>query len=131
MFRQILLGICALLTMGTVAAQGKVKIVADEAVVKAENNRLQNRRSDEKLVQGYRILIGFTSNKEKAEQLKSDAQKVFEDRFSPQLVYDEPNFKIYVGAYTNVAEADEALGEIRRDYPNAKKIKMPIKTLKK
>ena len=117
--------------MGTVAAQGKVKIVADEAVVKAENNRLQNRRSDEKLVQGYRILIGFTSTKEKAEQLKSDAQKVFEDRFSPQLVYDEPNFKIYVGAYTNAAEADEALGEIRRDYPNAKKIKLPIKTLKK
>jgi hypothetical protein len=63
-------------------------------------------------------------------KLQGEAQEKIQETYAPQVVYDEPNFKIYIGAYNNNTEADEALAEIRRTYPNAKKIKMPIKAKK-
>lgn len=105
-------------------------IVAEDKVEEVENNRLARRKNADVLVQGYRIFIGMTSARADAVKIQTEAQEKFGDTYSPQVVYDEPNFKIYVGSYNNSVEADEAIAEIRKHYPNAKKIKMPIKVKK-
>ena len=66
----------------------------------------------------------MTSSRADALKLQGEAQEKFQESYAPQVVYDEPNFKIYIGAYNNSTEADEALAEIRRTYPNAKKNKI-------
>lgn len=95
-----------------------------------ENTRLNRRKNADVLVQGYRIFIGMTSARADAVKLQSDAQEKLGESFTPQVVYDEPNFKIYVGSFHNSIDADEAMAEIKKHYPNAKKIKMPVKIKK-
>lgn len=110
--------------------QGKVTIIAEDKVEEVENTRLNRRKNADVLVQGFRIFIGMTSSRADAVKLQSEAQEKFGDSYTPQVVYDEPNFKIYVGSYNNSVDAEEAITEIRKHYPNAKKIKMPIKIKK-
>ena len=110
--------------------QGNVTIIAEDGIENLENTRIQRRKNADVLVQGFRIFIGMTSSRADAVKLKGEAQEKFHETYAPQVVYDEPNFKIYVGAYNNNSEADDALTEIRKSYPNAKKIKMPIKAKK-
>ena len=111
-------------------AQGNVTIIAEDGIENLENTRIQRRKNADVLVQGFRIFIGMTSSRADAVKLQGEAQEKFHETYAPQVVYDEPNFKIYVGAYNNNSEADDALTEIRKSYPNAKKIKMPIKAKK-
>ncbi len=110
--------------------QGKVTIIAEDKVEEIENTRLNRRKNADILVQGYRIFIGMTSSRSDAVKLQVEAQEKFEDAYTPQVVYDEPNFKIYIGSYNNSVDAEEAITEIKKHYPNAKKIKMPIKIKK-
>ena len=110
--------------------QGNVTIIAEDGIENLENTRIQRRKNADVLIQGFRIFIGMTSSRADAIKLQGEAQEKFQESYAPQVVYDEPNFKIYIGAYNNSTEADEALSEIRRTYPNAKKIKMPIKAKK-
>ncbi|GAK92069.1 hypothetical protein JCM19298_2557 [Nonlabens ulvanivorans] len=35
------------------------------------------------------------------------------------LEYEAPNFKLWVGSYRNKLEAERALIEIKKDFPNA------------
>ena len=110
--------------------QGNVTIIAEDKVEEVENTRLNRRKNADVLVQGFRIFIGMTSSRADAVKLQSEAQEKFGDSYTPQVVYDEPNFKIYVGSYNNSVDAEEAITDIRKHYPNAKKIKMPIKIKK-
>lgn len=130
MFKYIILIFAFFGSFNHVFSQGKVTIVAEDKVEEVENNRLARRKNADVLVQGYRIFIGMTSARADAVKIQTEAQEKFGDTYSPQVVYDEPNFKIYIGSYNNSVEADEAIAEIRKHYPNAKKIKMPIKVKK-
>ena len=131
MFKKIFIGAFIGLSFGNGWGQGKVTIIAEDVVEKAENARVQSRKSGEQTVQGFRILIGIKTTRAEANKLQSEAQEQFADNYTAQVIYDEPNFKIYAGAYTNATDCDDALAEIRKFYPNAKKIKMPVKTQKK
>lgn len=131
MFKKIFIGVLFASSFVRVWGQGKVTIIAEDIVEKAENARIQGRKSGEQTVQGFRILIGIKTTRAEANKLQTEAQEQFADNFTAHVIYDEPNFKIYAGAYTNSTDCDEALAEIRKFYPNAKKIKMPVKTQKK
>lgn len=131
MFKSVAIIIGLYLLPNAILAQGKVSIIEEEEVSRIENSRIQRRKNADVLVQGYRIFIGMASSRGDAAKLQSEAQEHFGDKFIAHVVYDEPNFKIYVGSYNNSAEADDAMGEIRKFYPNAKKIKMPVKATKK
>ena len=130
MFKYIILIFAFFGSFNQVFSQGKVTIIAEDKVEEVENSRLNRRKNAEVLVQGYRIFIGMTSARADAVKLQADAQEKLGESFTPQVVYDEPNFKIYVGSFNNTVDADEAMAEIRKHYPNAKKIKMPVKMKK-
>ncbi len=110
--------------------QSKTVIIAEESVVQAEAARKERRSSEEHLVHGYRIFIGMSSTRHEAVEIKTAADEQLEYKFPVQVVYDEPNFKVYIGNYTSATELEGDYSEIRKVYPNAKKIRMPVKVKK-
>ncbi len=115
---------------GSLYSQGKVNIVAEDAVVQAENHRMQKRSTDDHEVQGYRIFIGMFPSRSQALEFKVQADEKLLPDYESQVVYDEPNFKVYVGAYSSNTEADAAYADVKKLFHNAKKIRMSIKVKK-
>ncbi len=115
-----------LLFWGCFDAFAQVQIIAEESVINAEKARFNRRSSEDIIVSGYRIFVGMRSNRADANLLKQEVDEKLDSLYTSQIIYDEPNFKVYIGAYPNNNEAEEAMAEIRQYYPNVKKIRMPI-----
>lgn len=115
---------------GCLYGQGKVTIVAEDAVLQAENHRQQKRSADDHEVMGYRIFIGMFPTRSQALEFKVQADEKLLPDYESQVVYDEPNFKIYVGQYASNTEADAAYADVKKLFHNAKKIRMAIKIKK-
>lgn len=130
MLRTILMIGFILVNAKALLGQSKTVIIAEESVVQAEAARKERRSSEEHLVHGYRIFIGMSSTRNEAIEIKTAADEQLEYKFPVQVVYDEPNFKVYIGNYTSAAELEGDFSEIRKVYPNAKKIRMPVKVKK-
>lgn len=103
-------------------SQGKVDIIAEEEVQEAEQKRIERRQANNGKVKGYRIMIGFYGTRAEAEALRSEAAQYFESTYGVRMIYDEPNFKVYVGAFTSADEADEALVVVRKKFRGATRI---------
>jgi len=115
---------------GCLFGQGKVTIIAEDAVIQAENHRMQKRNSDDHEIMGYRIFIGMFPTRSQALEFKIQADEKLLPDYESQVVYDEPNFKVYVGQYTSTTEVDAAYADIKKLFHNAKKIRMAIKVKK-
>ncbi len=115
---------------GYLYGQGKVTIIAEDAVVQAENQRMQKRNNDDHEVMGYRIFIGMFPTRSQALEFKVQADEKLLPDYESQVIYDEPNFKIYVGQYPSNTEADAAYADVKKLFHNAKKIRMSIKIKK-
>ena len=103
-------------------SQGKVDIIAEEEVQEAEQKRIERRQANNGKVKGYRIMVGFYGTRAEAEALRSEAAQYFESTYGVRMIYDEPNFKVYVGAFTSADEADEALVVVRKKFRGATRI---------
>jgi hypothetical protein len=117
-----ILSVFAALLPHSLLSQGKVDIIAEEEVQEAEQKRLERREANNGKVKGYRIMVGFYGNRAEAEALRSEAAEYFESTYGVKMIYDEPNFKVYVGAFTSADEADEALVVIRKKFRGATRI---------
>jgi len=73
-----------------------------------------------------RIFVNIFSNRKDATKFQKQFNQRFADKASCQIIYDEPNFKIYAGTYVLKAEAEIMLGRVRQAYSTAKIIRMPI-----
>lgn len=104
------------------SAQGKVDIIVDPAIQEDEEDRINRRKANADKVRGYRIMIGFYASRSQAESLRAEAATPFGARYGVTVIYDEPNFKVYVGEFTNSDDADAALAEIRKKYPGASRV---------
>jgi hypothetical protein len=105
-----------------VSAQGHVTVEVEPSVKEMEETRTARRKANSDKVRGYRILIGFFSTRAEAEALKEQAQDPFGAKYGVTVIYDEPNFKVYVGQFTLSDDADAALVEIRRKFSSATRI---------
>jgi hypothetical protein len=117
-----ILSVFAALLPHSLISQGKVDIIAEEEVQEAEQKRLERREANNGKVKGYRIMVGFYGNRAEAEALRSEAAGYFESTYGVKMIYDEPNFKVYVGAFTSADEADEALVVVRKKFRGATRI---------
>lgn len=104
---------------------GQVLYEAEPSVQKADENR-KNKIRNSKKINGYRIFIGFSNKRAIAQELLTKAEEKFATTYGAQIIFDEPNFKVYIGAFTTQAEVDAALIEVRKEFPTARKLKMPI-----
>jgi hypothetical protein len=62
----------------------------------------------------YRIQIFDSSRPELAEKQKEEFEKKFSD-WPIQIVFNTPNYKVWVGNFRDQLEADRALAEIKKD----------------
>jgi hypothetical protein len=110
------------LTQQKVVAQGRVDVEVEPSVKEMEETRTARRKANSDKVRGYRILIGFFSSRAQAEALKEEAMESFGSKYGVTVMYDEPNFKVYVGQFTLSDDADAALVEIRKKFSGATRI---------
>jgi hypothetical protein len=83
---------------------------------------------DNKGIPGYRIQIFFDSgihSGERARKVKDDFEELFPD-IPGYVTWKAPNFRVRVGDFRSRLEADKALQEIIKIYPNAWVIKDEI-----
>jgi hypothetical protein len=83
---------------------------------------------DNKGIPGYRIQIFFDSGAnsgERARKAKEEFELVFPD-IPGYVTWKSPNFRVRVGDFRTRLEAEKALKDISREYPNAWVIKDEI-----
>lgn len=68
-------------------------------------------------VDGYRIQI-YYGTREEASRQEADF-KTFFPKIKTSLIYEEPNFKTFVGYYLTKLDADRELQKIKTKYPDA------------
>lgn len=110
------------------ATQVTAQVVYDvePSVETLEKNRTEKSKSSDKKIMGYRIFVGFSAKRVEATEILTKAEEKFSESHGALLIYDEPNFKVYVGTFTTATEADAALADVKREFPNARKLRMLI-----
>jgi hypothetical protein len=83
-------------------------------------NLATNNSSNKREVLGYRIQIFSSNDRFEAEEIKSKAH-ILRSRMglNPELVYDQPIYRVQVGYYISRAEALSDLLKVRKEYPTA------------
>lgn len=114
------------LVIGNIDAQAETHIKEDPSITKMRAKRKEYRESADYTVEGYRIFVNIFSNRKDATKFQKQFNQRFAYKASCQIIYDEPNFKIYAGTYVLKAEAEIMLGRVRQAYSTAKIIRMPI-----
>ena len=91
-----------------------------------EFNRKQNG------VMGYRIRIFSDSGQPAKQKAMTERSRFVKDHadFNAYLVYDTPNFKIYVGDFRTKSEALKLFKQIKKDFPKAFIVNEVINTVK-
>ncbi|MCX7546810.1 SPOR domain-containing protein [Xanthomarina sp. F1114] len=110
------LGFMILITSLSFAQQGSVNINQDKEInqllaLKKEINTSEN-TSDR-----YKIQI-YSGNRTEAEKNQSNF-KALNLEMPSKLVYETPNFKIWIGNFRTSLEADRALAKIKTTFPSA------------
>lgn len=97
------------------------QLVAQEGVVTIDQDsnitKLLEYKKDVKTVDLYKIQLDFGSRSE-AESLKSKFQNTFA-QWPAEMVYETPNYKVWVGNFSTRLEADIALLEIKKKFSKA------------
>lgn len=81
-------------------------------------NFYEHDRKDDPLVQGYRIQIASGSSRDAIYKVKSAFYAKFPD-LRPDIVYQQPYFKLRVGYFRSKLEAYDQLLQVREHYPDA------------
>jgi len=95
-----------------IAQQGVVTIDQDNDI-----SKLLEYKKDIKTVNLYKIQLDFGSRSE-AESLKTKFKNTFA-QWPAEMVYETPNYKVWVGNFSTRLEADIALLEIKKKFSKA------------
>lgn len=98
------------------AQEGNITINQNETIpslleLKKEINK------DEKTSSRFKIQV-FSGSRSNAEEIKSDFKTAFSE-WDSKMVYETPNYKIWVGSFRTRLEADRALKKVKRKFPSA------------
>ena len=106
--------------LNPVPGAGKVQIRQDEKLTEVLFNHIEQNKH-ERGIPMYWIRIYSDSGhgaREKAYSIKAKFLKNYES-IDNNVVYDDPNYKIYVGGYRTKSEALKLLRKIHQDFPTA------------
>ena len=103
------------------AQEGTVNIIQDTKIT-----QLLEYKKDPRIVDLYRIQI-YTGSRKTAFEKLEEFKSVFSD-IETTILYDTPNYKIWVGSYRTRLEVDNALVAIKKEFPAAFKTK-PIQKI--
>lgn len=95
------------------AQNAKVKITQPKAI-----DQLLEFKKDIKTVKTFRIQIFSGNSSFDAEKIKSEFKNTYSE-WPTEMVFNTPNYKIWVGNFRDRLEADRALLKIKKNYMNA------------
>ncbi len=112
----LLVGISAL----TTAQEGQVTIDQDERIPELLELKTKMTK-DSRLGDRYRIQL-FSGDNNEASKIIKEYRSLYPE-WSSTIVYETPNYKVWVGNFRNSLEADRALLEIKKTFPAAFRFK--------
>lgn len=119
-----------LLFSATAFAQGSAEVISDPAVEKLMAARLAQRQASGGKIPGFRILLAYSGSRATAERQAEEARLHYMGKYDIVTMYDEPNFKVYLGEYRHRWEADMVLREVQKQYRGARvipdRIRLPL-----
>lgn len=95
------------------AQQGKVNISQDSDI-----DKLLEYKKDIKTSKVYRIQVYQNVDPDKAKREKSNFLNSYGE-WPAEIVWNTPNYKVWVGNFATRLEADRALAKIKKKYMNA------------
>ena len=98
------------------AQEGSVIINQDPEIVRLLKLKKEI-NTNENTSNRYKIQI-YSGRRSSAESAQSSFRKTYGE-WSTKLVYETPNYKIWVGSFRSRLEADRALLKIKRKFANA------------
>lgn len=98
------------------AQEAHVSINQDERIPELLNMKTEM-TEDSRLGDRYRIQL-FSGDNSKASEIIQKYREHF-PQWSSTIVYETPNYKVWVGNFRNSLEADRALLEIKSEFPAA------------
>lgn len=102
------------------AQQGQVSIIQDEAIPELLEKKTEMVK-DGVIGDRYRIQL-FSGDNNQASKVIKDYRSQYPD-WASTIVFETPNYKVWVGNFRNSLEADRALLEIKKTFPSAFRFK--------
>lgn len=102
------------------AQEGQVDINQDELIPELLEKKAEMTR-DSRLGDRYRIQLFSGDNSEASTVIKE--YRTLYPQWTSTIVYETPNYKVWVGNFRNSLEADRALLEIKKTFPAAFRFK--------
>ncbi|WP_246035773.1 SPOR domain-containing protein [Winogradskyella algicola] len=102
-----------LLSLTLNAQQGEVNVDQDSDI-----DKLLEYKKDIKTSKVYRIQVYQSIDPDKADREKSNFLNAY-DEWPVEIVWNTPNYKVWVGNFATRLEADRALAKIKKKYMNA------------
>ena len=96
------------------AQEGTVKISQDSDI----NKLLEYKKDVKTSAEIFKIQIDQSNDPDKAESIKSEFLEAF-DEWPVEIVWNTPNYKIWVGNFASRLEADRAWAKIKKEYMKA------------
>lgn len=103
-------------TATTFAQTGQSNIQQSEMLPELLETKTQLAK-DGKLGDRYQIQLYYGDNNAASEVIKNYRSKYTE--WPSQIIYETPNYKVWVGNFRNRLEADRALLQLKTDFPSA------------
>ncbi|MGJ5641769.1 SPOR domain-containing protein [Formosa sp. S-31] len=104
-----------LISTKTFAQEGSVALKQDKKITRLLEVK-QQMDKDENASNRYKIQI-YSGKRAEAEKVQKEYNQKF-DKWNSTLVYETPNYKIWVGSFRTRLEADRALLEIKESFSN-------------
>ncbi|MTE26846.1 MULTISPECIES: SPOR domain-containing protein [Winogradskyella] len=95
------------------AQQGEVNVDQDSDI-----DKLLEYKKDIKTTKVYRIQVYQSVDPDKAQREKSNFSNAYGE-WPAEVVWNTPNYKVWVGNFATRLEADRALVKIKKKYMNA------------
>lgn len=111
------IALAGLFSNSAFAQQGEIKVVGD-AMVKQQISRKVS-ATDTIKIYGYRIQLYFGQDMQEAQKMKQKFLMMFPQYAGEAYVdYFQPNWKLRVGNFYRKIDAQEAMNEISKQFPN-------------
>lgn len=110
------IGACFLIGFSTIGAAQEARVSIDQDEKISELLAMKTAMTeDSRLGDRYRIQL-FSGDNSKASEIIQKYRELF-PQWSSTIVYETPNYKVWVGNFRNSLEADRALLEIKSEFP--------------
>lgn len=108
--------LCLGATTLTLAQEGHVTVQQDEMIPLLLQQKTEMGK-DGVLGDRYRIQL-FSGDNNEASKIIKEYRSLFPE-WSSTIVYETPNYKVWIGNFRTSLEADRALLEIKKNFPAA------------